>query len=207
MENVGSSMERARIVLALDAASDMIPQYRSGKVQRVLDRLVSRFGGEDAIECWVFADWAKELAPLGAGNVEGYCGREVPWMSTSMRDSPIGGTNNEPDIIERIVERHQNAKGPVWVVFVSGGGVFHNREIEKLITDASLYPIFWQFVGIGGRNYGILEHLDGLTGRIVDNCDFVAWTDPDRIPESEFHERILRHFPGWIERARAEGLC
>jgi hypothetical protein len=35
------------------------------------------------------------------------------------------------------------------------------------MTAAVKLPIFWQFVGLGGRSYGILKDLDNMTGRLI----------------------------------------
>lgn len=53
------------------------------------------------------------------------------------------------------------------------------------MQEASLYPIFWQFMGVGGSNYSILEKLDNMDGRVVDNANFFAIDDFDRVLDDE----------------------
>lgn len=48
--------------------------------------------------------------------------------------------------------------------------------MQQILTACANLPIFWQFVGVGGSNYGVLEKLDTMTGRVVDNCNFLVWT-------------------------------
>ncbi|WP_042338560.1 VWA domain-containing protein [Desulfosporosinus youngiae] len=59
----------------------------------------------------------------------------------------------------------------------TGEGINKNREIRKLITYAAILPLFWQFIGIGRENYGILEKLDTIEDRVVDNANFFALDD------------------------------
>ena len=39
-------------------------------------------------------------------------------------------------------------------------------------------------MGLGGRNYGILEKLNTMSGRVVDNCGFFAIDDLRDLTES-----------------------
>lgn len=50
----------------------------------------------------------------------------------------------------------------------------------RLITESSTKNLFWQFVGLGQANYGILEKLDDMTGRFIDNADFLLSTTSPR---------------------------
>lgn len=76
----------------------------------------------------------------------------------------------------------------------------------KKMQEASIYPIFWQFMGVGGSNYSILEKLDNMDGRVVDNANFFAIDDFDRVPDDELYERLLNEFPTWLKEARAKKI-
>ena len=108
--------------------------------------------------------------------------------------------------MQDVIARYRDSQLPAYVLFISDGGVHRNREIEKLIRDAASLPIFWQFVGLGGRNYGILEKLDHLSGRIVDNCSFFALDDLHDVSEEALYDRLLNEFPSWLDQARSQGI-
>ena len=74
------------------------------------------------------------------------------------------------------------------------------------MLQAAQLPIFWQFVGLGGKNYGILENLDDMTGRVIDNCNFFALDDLHDISEEALYEKMLEEFPEWLKEARQLGL-
>jgi stress response protein SCP2 len=199
---------RAQVCLVLDASGSMIQQYEKGRVQEVADRLLPlavHFDDDGALDCWIFADRCKQLPAVSLNTIAGYIQREAPWAG-GFSGRPIGGGNNEPCVIKAVMERFRGAKLPAYVLFVSDGGVYKNREIEKLIVEAARLPIFWQFVGIGGGNYGVLEKLDNLSGRVVDNCDFFALDDLRSISESELYDRMLEEFPSWLRAARSKSI-
>jgi hypothetical protein len=116
------------------------------------------------------------------------------------------GVNNEPAVIEQVIQYYKSTDLPVFIIFISDGGVSQNAAIKKLLVDAASLPLFWQFVGIGGRNYGILEKLDTLPGRVVDNCGFFALDDIDSVSEQALYDRLLSEFPLWLEAAKLKRI-
>jgi hypothetical protein len=95
---------------------------------------------------------------------------------------------------------------PALVVFLSDGGVHQDAEIEELLVKASVQPIFWQFVGLGRSRYGVLERLDTMAGRRVDNAGFFAVDDIEAVTDEDLYERLLSEFPHWIRAAREAGV-
>ncbi|WP_413191147.1 VWA domain-containing protein [Psychrobacter sp. AT9] len=95
---------------------------------------------------------------------------------------------------------------PVYILFISDGGVRYTRGISKIMTKAAKLPIFWQFVGLGGRGYGILKKLDDMAGRAIDNCDFFELDGLDDISEEALYENMLEEFPMWLKEAKQLGI-
>jgi hypothetical protein len=119
----------------------------------------------------------------------------------------LGARNNEPEVIADILEFYGDRPGePVLVLFYSDGGVAKNTQIAHLLRGASNRPIFWQFIGLGHGTYGILEKLDTLDGRLVDNSGFFAIDDITEITDTELYDRILAEFPDWLRAARDQGI-
>jgi stress response protein SCP2 len=191
----------ARVGLVLDASGSMYAQYSKGKVQAVIDRLLPlavHFDDDGELDVWAFS--TKVLA-LPAATLNNY----ADFINTTARGWHNWGmmsSNNEPAVIKKVIEHYQNTRLPVLVIFISDGGVSQNKVIKQLLTDAASLPIFWQFVGIGGRNYGVLEKLDTMTGRVVDNCGFFALDDLNSINEQELYDRLLSEFPLWLKEAK-----
>lgn len=67
-------------------------------------------------------------------------------------------------------------------------------------------PIFWQYVGVGDSGYGVLERLDNMSGRYVDNANFFALDDFKRVSNSELYSRLLSEFPQWPQEIKRKRM-
>jgi stress response protein SCP2 len=199
---------KARVWLVLDASGSMDNQYKKGRVQELVDRTVPlavHFDDNEELDCWAFAAKPQKLSNVTLSNFNGFIDRD----SGGWRDWKVGGRyNEEPAVIREAIDYYKKSgdRTPIYVVFVSDGGVHKNAEITKLMKEAASLPIFWQFVGIDGRNYGVLEKLDTMTGRVVDNCGFFAIDDLHAISEEELYDRLMSEFPMWLKAARAANI-
>lgn len=192
------------------------------------------FDNDEELETWAFALKSKQLSNVTFVNFKDYVKKDKggwqKWMSDLQSQY-----NNEPVVIRQVIEHFSGLtppgpeaekkgffsskkvfpkgfapaitdKAPVFVLFISDGGVSHNDEIQFLIRWASTLPIFWQFIGIGGSGYGALEKLDALSGRHIDNANFFAVDDLRQISEAELYDRMMKEFPAWLKEARAKGM-
>ncbi len=123
-----------------------------------------------------------------------------------MRD--VGIQNEEQKVIAevRAYVREHPTSAPTLVLFFSDGGVYRNADIEAQLREAVEEPVFWQFVGLGRANYGVLEQFDTLPGRRVDNVGFFSVDDISTVPDAELYDRLLSEFPQWIRAARGAGI-
>jgi hypothetical protein len=194
----------ARVALVLDASGSMNWQYAKGRIQDLIDRMVPlalHFDDDGALECWAYASRVRALPAATVENCRRYVDEaDGGWRRWMKEIRPL--TNNEPTVIAAIIAALGASPLPVYVLFVTDGGVTKNREIARLIVDAARLPIFWQFVGIGGRDYGILERLDTMQGRMVDNAGFFSIDDLQTVAAQDFYDRLLREFPQWLDAAR-----
>ncbi|MGP4970132.1 VWA domain-containing protein [Psychrobacter aquimaris] len=198
----------AKVALVLDASGSMNKQYKQGRVQEVVNRLLPlavSFDDDQALDCWAFARDPQYLGEIGLSNYDGF----IDNAHGGWRKWALGPrVNNEAEVMRAVTEFYQKdgLDVPVYVLFISDGGVSDNRGITRVMTEAAKLPIFWQFVGLGGRGYGILKKLDDMTGRVIDNCDFFELDDLDDISEEALYENMLEEFPSWLKEARAIGL-
>lgn len=198
----------AKVALVLDATGSMNAQYTKGLVQEVVDRLLPlgvSFDDDQMIDCWAFGTENHHLGEIGLHNYEDFIntahGGWRKWRCGSR-------VNNEAGMIKAVMDFYKKGDQsiPVYVLFISDGGVHDSRGITKMITEAAKLPIFWQFVGLGGRGYGILEKLDDMGGRVIDNCDFFAVDKLKDISEEQLYENMLEEFPSWIKEAKQKGI-
>ena len=199
---------QVRVALVLDASGSMNHQYHNGDVQKVVDRLMPlaiNFDNDGSFECWAFAQYTTQLDDVTLSNVNQF----IETTKRGWRNWQVGARiNEEIPAIEAVINYYQqfNDGVPVYVLFISDGGVGSGRQMQKVLTQAAMLPIFWQFVGIGGRNYGVLEKLDDMTGRIVDNCNFFALDRITSISDERLYELLLEEFPSWLNEAKVKGV-
>ena len=200
---------KARVALILDYSGSMNKQYQNGDVQRILDRIMPlavNFDDDGCFECWAFAEKALRLSDVSLKNLNHYIETE----SGGHKYWKAGARfNNEPAVLERVLAyftQESCSDLPVYVVFISDGGVSEARKIKKILQEASVHPLFWQFVGVGGKNYGVLEKLDHMDGRVVDNCNFFAVDQIDSISEAALYDLLLQEFPQWLTAAKAKNI-
>jgi stress response protein SCP2 len=192
------------------------------------------FDDDEELETWTFALHSKKISNVTFANYEKYVTTEDGGWQNWMRQLNAG-YNNEPAVILDVIKHFTGltpaaptvqktglfgnkttqteefapaitSKTPIFVLFISDGGVDKNAEIEHLIKWSSTLPIFWQFIGIGGRSYGALEKIDDMPGRYLDNADFFAIDDLQQLTEAQLYDRMMTEFPKWLEAAYAKGL-
>ena len=194
----------ARVGLVIDISGSMTARFKNGTVQEIVNKtlpLAVQFDDDGELDCWYYGTTARRMDSV---NLDNYT-KAVPkeWKQLMLE---LGGCNNEPVVLKMVLDTYRDTKLPVYVLFITDGGVSKKSEIQKIITEASKLPIFWQFVGVGGSGYGILEKLDSMKGRYVDNAGFFALDDFKKVSNEELYARILEEFPKWLKAIRDKGM-
>lgn len=194
----------ARVGLVLDISGSMVPRFKNGTVQSIVNKtlpLAVQFDDDGELDFWFYGTTARKMNSV---NLKNYTTAVPEDWKHLMLD--LGGRNNEPIVMRMVVDEYKDTKIPAYVLFITDGGVNQKREIQNIITEASHLPIFWQFVGVGGKNYGILEKLDTMSGRYVDNAGFFALDDFKKVSNEELYARLLEEFPLWLEKIKRKGM-
>ncbi|MGW5355964.1 VWA domain-containing protein [Streptomyces sp. NPDC004031] len=223
----GAENARVRIVLVLDASGSMSHMYAAGVVAGVVERMAAvaaQLTTDGTMEAWTFATNAARLPTLMLGDLPSWIplhvrvgefafGRKRKKPPTGLQPGQvdmrqIGIQNEEQKVIAQVRDYVRSAPSPygTFVLFFSDGGVHRNAAIEQELRASVEEPIFWQFVGLGNGGYGVLEHLDTMTGRRVDNVGFFAVDDIARLSDAELYDRILTELPAWLKAATAAGI-
>lgn len=216
----------ARVILVLDASGSMGGLYTRGTVAGVTERMAAvaaQLDDDGEMQAWTFASNPARLPDLVIGELPawlalhvrvgqvGLFGRKKPPRGlrpgqVDMR--AVGIQNEEQKVIAevRAYVRDHPVPHPTLVLFFSDGGVYRNDEIERELRAAVEEPVFWQFIGLGRSQYGVLERFDTLPGRRVDNVGFFAADDIEKVPDAELYDRLLSEFPSWLRDARRLGI-
>ena len=194
----------ARVALVLDISGSMTGRYKNGTVQEIVNKtlpLAVQFDDDGELDFWYYGTTCRRMPSVNMNNYE----TAVPAEWKKLMNT-LGGCNNEVLVMEEIVEEYTGTKLPVYVLFITDGGVSQAGKIKKILKDFSTEPVFWQFVGVGGKNYGVLEKLDTMEGRYVDNANFFALDDFKSVPNEELYGRLLEEFPQWLKEVRGKGM-
>ncbi|NEA54171.1 stress response protein [Streptomyces sp. SID13666] len=216
----------ARVILVLDASGSMAGLYSRGTVHSVVERMAAvaaQVDDDGEMQAWTFASHPARLPDLTVGDLPDWLELHVRVGQISLfgRKKPpkgqrpgqvdmrvVGIQNEEQKVIAEVRRfvRDNPAQAPTLVLFFSDGGVYRNAEIEQELRAAVEEPVFWQFVGLGRANFGVLEKFDNMPGRRVDNVGFFAVDDIDKVSDEELYDRLLQEFPSWLKAARSAGI-
>ncbi|MFK4800975.1 VWA domain-containing protein [Streptomyces sp. MPA0124] len=221
----GAAGVTARVILVLDASGSMSFLYSKGVVADVVERMAAvaaQLDDDGEMQAWTFASNPARLPDLRLGELPDWLrlhvrvgeislfrrGRKKGLHPEQVDMRAVGIQNEEQKVIAevRAFVRDHPAPVPTLVLFFSDGGVYRNAEIERELREAVEEPAFWQFVGLGRSNYGVLERFDTLPGRRVDNVGFFAVDDIGTVPDPELYDRLLSEFPSWITAAGRAGI-
>ncbi len=222
----GAAGITARVILVLDASGSMSFLYSKGVVADVVERMAAvaaQLDDDGEMQAWTFASNAARLPDLRLGELPEWLRLHVRvgQLSLFRRKKPgkgleagqvdmrmVGIQNEEQKAIAQVrtYVRENPAAAPTLVLFFSDGGIYRNAAIERELREAVEEPVFWQFVGLGRSNYGVLERFDTLPGRRVDNVGFFAVDDISTVPDQELYDRLLSEFPTWRAAADQAGI-
>jgi stress response protein SCP2 len=199
-----------RVGAVIDASGSMTDLYRNGTVQRAFERalaVAACMDDDGSMGVWFFGSKSKRTGSVTERDFKGYVQRTYPKPRIF---GGLGCGNDEPvvmtDVIRFYKDESPESSPPAFIIFFSDGGIYEDERISQLLITSAKWPIFWQFVGIGNANYGVLRQLDTLPGRVLDNAAFFALDDLDQVPDAELYERMLSGVSSWIKEGRQKGL-
>ncbi|VAE21663.1 Tellurium resistance protein TerF [Enterobacter hormaechei] len=202
---------QASVAFVLDASGSMYDEFSNGHVQSVLDRiavLATQFDDDGEMDLWGFAEKHRKYQNVTLRNLDNYVetiqgsGKRSRWELLP----GLGGTNNEPPVMSEVVDYYQESKLPVYIVFITDGGISKTKAIKDVIRRSANYPIFWKFVGLGGSNYGILKNLDNFTDRKIDNTHFFAMDNFATVSDEDLYDNLLEEFRTWFDEAKSKNI-
>ncbi|GGD63292.1 vWA domain-containing protein [Paenibacillus nasutitermitis] len=201
---------KARVAVVFDASGSMSMLYAKGTVQRAFERVLAVAACMDddgEMDVWFFGSKSKRMPSVREHEYENYVKRVYPKPKIF---GGLGAGNNEPDVMKDIIKKYTveqpNNQIPTYIIFFSDGGIYETPKISQLLVDSSKSSIFWQFVGLGDADFGVLEELDDLQGRYIDNADFFALDDLDEVSDEDLYDRLFNEFPGWLRQAKDKGI-
>ena len=197
---------KARVAFVIDISGSMRTTYNKGYVQEIVEKIFPiaiNFDDNEEMDVWIFEDGFRRMPAMNKDNYYGYVQREI--LDKNCR---FGGTSYAPvlnDIAKYYLEEHPEPS-PIYVIFITDGDNFDKTETTKVVKELSNYPIFLQFVGVGGAGFNYLEQLDDMGGRYVDNADFFEADFNDFSTENNLYQKLLQEYPDWLANEKVKDM-
>jgi hypothetical protein len=195
-----------RVVLAIDCSGSTKKLFRSGVMQRSLERMVviaDLLDDNGEMEVWFFGDFPVRSAPVRVSDAPDYLERQAADKKRAE------GGNFEPRVMKEILDwaAAEPSPHPTLVLFWSDGGVHAEKQITELLVRSSNRPVYWMFLGLGVADYGVLARLDNVRGGVVDNAGFLPIDDIDLLSDDDLYGQIFGSFVSrWHAAATAAGI-
>lgn len=196
----------ARVGIVLDITGSMRNLYASGVVQEVVERILAvacKFDDNQSLDVWVYDTEFSRLPSATEQDIGSYVFTHI----TNNNNIHKFGRNNEPPVMEDIIKKYtleEPDSTPVFIIFINDGGVV--KPTKKVITAASVEPIFWQFVGIGNSDFEVLKQLDTMKDRLVDNANFIHLDRIETVSDEALYDQLLNEFPLWLKAAKQKRI-
>ena len=202
LEKHGAAGQKAAVYLVLDHSGSMVPFYNSGAVQRLAEQalgLSANLDDDGVVPVIYFHSRAEKPVDVRLDNYAG--------AVHSTHSRVMWGSTDYAAAIKAVVAEHKKsgATDPAFVIFQSDGEPNDRRAAEKELKAASNLPIFFAFVGFGGR-VSFLEKLDDLRGRKVDNASFFHAANPHHVTDAALYDGLTKEYAGWLQDARQAGI-
>lgn len=195
---IDMTMHTARVAVAMDYSGSMSDEFRDGKVQDVITRLLPialRFDDNKELECWLFSNGEERLEAITEKNYENYVNKVILKARMSM-----GGTNYAP-VLTTMVHHYKDIEPstiPAFIMFITDGDNWDKEDTNVIIRELSNYNMFVQFVGIGNDNFKYLKSLDDMKGRENDNTGFISVKDIAELDDEQLYTELLRQYKDWL---------
>ncbi|MFF3310522.1 VWA domain-containing protein [Streptomyces sp. NPDC002952] len=202
LEKTGLTGQRAAVQLVLDHSGSMSNFYSDGSVQHLADQALGlsvNLDDDGTVPLIFFGSYVEQYDDIRLDNYAGIIQRIHPKVHWGSTDYVAG--------MEAAIDEHQNsgATDPGLIIFQTDGEPNDRQAVEKLLQRASTLPIFWAFIGFGGR-VSFLERLDDLRGRTVDNASFFHAANPHSVTDTQLYDALIGEYAKWLTAARAAGI-
>lgn len=193
---------RAQVVLVLDHSGSMRSDYKTGRVQTLVERVLGFALQVDVDGLVPVIPFDSRVYPEVAATIHTYPGvvdREI-WNSRTM------GTTDLAAALGVVKGMAETADIPVFCVIVTDGSPDSRPAATRLVQDLSRYPVFLKFLAI--REVDYLRELDDMRPglRLLDNVDSKTFADPAAVSDLAFAEAMADEWDTWITAAQQAGV-
>lgn len=195
---------RAQVVLLVDHSGSMRPEFASGQVQQLINRILPLallFDDDGNIPTIPFDGKIWPTLNVNASNFSTVVSDSI-WKTNQM------GTTNLTDALEALKKMAESSDAPIFAVVLTDGDPDDQASVEQTIVELARYAVFVKFMAL--KPVAFLSKLDDLTNRLIDNVDAKpeAGTSLNLLAcsDEEFIAALVDEYDTWITTALAAGV-
>ena len=226
LEKRNLAAHTAQVALVMDVSRSMTRLFNDGTVQDIIERAMAvgiNFDDNGAIDLFTFGVRGHNLGEL---KPESFSGAASQILKTTGYENGTRYAKAIEEVLSHYgfitqekttsffglfssVKNHWNppskAEFPIFVLFITDGENSDRAATTSLIVEAAKYPVFFQFIGIGGASFYYLQELDDISGRYVDNADFFEVKDPKAMGHETLFDKMMTEYPNWVKTVTEKG--
>lgn len=203
---------RAQAALVLDHSISMSEDYRNGKVQTLVERVLGfalQIDADGVVPVIPFDSYVYPVVHVGVdAGMTADGTRVVEYRDAVNRHLWRPRTMGSTDLaaaLDVVLDMARTASTPLFVVVITDGSPDSHSRATRRVIESAQYPIFLKFVAI--RDVPYLRELDNMgTSRLLDNVDAKTFTDPAAVTDLVFADAMADEWDTWITQARSAGV-
>lgn len=193
---------RAQAVLVLDHSLSMYSDYANGRVQQLVERVLS-------FALQIDEDGTVPVIPFDSGlrasvNVTSNDYRDVVnkriWQQHNMSSTNLAAA------LGVVRDMAKTTDLPLYAAVVTDGNPDSKKAATDIVCDLARYPVFIKFLAI--RDVPYLQELDDLpdSKRLLDNVDAKFFADLSRVTDEQFADDMVDEWDTWMAAAQKAGV-
>ncbi len=191
---------RGRVIVLLDHSGSMHGDFRSGTVQKLLERTLGfglQIDTDGGVEVIPFDSRVWNTTVVNVGNYQQAA--QDAWRPSQM------GSTNLTGALGKVRDLAAKTSEPIVCVVLTDDNPDDRRTATAAVVDLARYPVWLKFLAL--RSVPYLSELDDMDGgRLVDNVDAKTITDPAGISDDAFAEAMVDEFDSWVSAATQAGV-
>lgn len=177
--------KETEIVVAISQATTMKNDYAQGKVQDLLEKLLSlALALSSTLKVYSFNRQVYEHPPITLRNYKGYVKRHIECN---------GGTKYSP-VIKTIRESY--AKKNCLILFITDSVCYDPKDSLNMFSLIAKENAFWQFIGISREDFRVLKKAKDE----YENINFLELPLIYQLPEVNLYEKILTPYKAYLAK-------
>lgn len=163
--------------------------------QQVVEKLLAlalSISTNNQLDIWIFNDTARRLSPVTKANFQNY---------VNSNGISVNGGTEVSKVLKDIEKKYfqESIDNNVFAIILTDGDI---GELQSIVQNSNLQPLFWQFVGLGSSKFEKLHILNNSNK----NVSFFSLNNISTISDDELFKNLLTEFQTWYKECQIKGI-